>query len=204
MTRPMLALIILGALSAPAFAQPPEPLEVSELPVSEQDDPGHKGVDPEQAADDPLLATAEPKKAGPVEFHVIPELGAGVFLQDNVIEFSKNTGFVMIRFPGLVLPNFNGTSSGLQFEFMNAPVGLGVEYSILSYTRTKVAGPMYTGGNIRIARGFSSEGAAFDAEVTAVIGLKLLTLGGHVPIKLEIELLEQDRPVKALLVLTWE
>lgn len=143
----------------------------------------------------------EETRFGPIEFHVIPEVGVGLLLQDDTIQFDSNMGFFMVRLPGLVLPNFNSTATGLQVELSTSP--LGVHYTFKSYTRTKLAGPMYAGGNVQIASGRSSS-ASFDADITAVIGLKLLTIAEHVPVNLEVELWENERPIKALLIITWE
>lgn len=144
----------------------------------------------------------EETRLGPIQFHVVPEIGGGIFLQDNTIQLNSNMGFFMVRLPGLVLPNFNNTSTGFQVEFSAASAS-GIRYTISSYSRTKLAGPMYAGGNIRIASGEGSQGS-FDADVSAVVGIKLMTIGEHVPVNFEIELMENNRPVKALIIITWE
>lgn len=150
--------------------------------------------------------TSKSVTVGPIEFHVVPEIGAGIFLEDSdVVSFGGTDAFFLLRIPGLLFPNWNGTETGVQVELSDAPPGtLGLRYSILSYTRTKIAGPAYTGVNIRIARGASEAGAEFSAKVTAVVGLRMWTIGGHVPFNLEVEFADDNRPLKAALIITWE
>ena len=156
--------------------------------------------------DKPPNVTSKSVQAGPIEFHVVPELGAGVFLEDSqVVSFGGTDAFFLFRIPGLIFPNWNGTETGFQVELSDAPPGtLGVRYSIMSYTRTKIAGPAYTGVNIRLARGASEIGAEFSAKATAVVGLRMWTIGGHVPFNLEVEFADDNRPLKAALIITWE
>lgn len=160
-----------------------------------------------------LTASAEAQKvttnsaeAGPVKFEIVPEIGAGVFLQDSqTVSFGGTDAFFLFRLPGLQFPGMNQTVTGVQVEVSDASPGVkGVKYDILSYTRTKIAGPAYTGANVRIAQGSSETGAALDARVMPVVGLRLLTISEHVPFFLEVEFLDNNRPVKASLILTWE
>lgn len=145
-------------------------------------------------------------KAGPIAFHVVPEIGAGIFLEDDqVVSFGGTDGYILFRIPGLNFPGMNETVTGVQVELSQAPAGVtGVRYDILSYTRTKIAGPAYTGANIRIAGGTSETGADLGARVMPMVGLRLWTISDHVPFFLEVEFLDTNRPVKAALVLTWE
>ena len=144
--------------------------------------------------------------AGPIEFHVVPELGAGVLLRDDqTINLSGTDGYFVVRLPGLIFPNWNGTTTGIQVEFSRVPgVEAGIRYDILSYTRTKIAGPAYTGANIRIARGTSREGAELSGRVMPIVGLRILTIAERVPVSIELELLDQDRPIKAAVYITWQ
>lgn len=145
----------------------------------------------------------EETKLGPIQFHVMPEIGVGLLLSEDQ-SIRPDDAFFMFRLPGLVLPNFNATSTGIQVQVT------GSKYSLLSYSRTKIAGPAYAGGNIQIATGSinassgEEEGTSLDGDVMAVIGLKILTLFEKVPVKFEMELFENNRPVKALVILTWE
>lgn len=150
--------------------------------------------------------TSPSAKAGPVEFHIVPEIGAGVFLEDDqVVSFPGTDAFFLFRLPGLQFPGWNQTVTGVQVELSDAPAGTkGVRYSILSYTRTKVVGPAYTGANVRIAQGASEVGTELDARVMPVVGLRMLTIAERVPFFLEVEFLDNNRPVKASLILTWE
>ena len=150
----------------------------------------------------------EDTKLGPVTFHVVPELGAGVLLRDDqVIGFDASDGFFMVRIPGLRFPGWNQTVTGVQVEFTQAPTatpGAALRYDILSYTRTKVAGPMFTGANLRIARGTTDTGTELGARVMPVVGVRMFTIAERVPFVLEVELFDQNRPVKALIIVTWK
>ncbi len=178
-------LFALALLAAPAFAQEENPPPTIE---------------------DPPKVTTKSAKAGPIEFHIVPEIGAGVFLEDaQVVSFGGNDAFFLFRIPGLQFPGMNDTVTGIQVEISDAPPGVkGVKYDILSYTRTKIAGPAYTGANIRIAQGASELGAAFNARIMPVVGLRMWTVAEHVPFFLEVEFLDNNRPVKASLIITWE
>lgn len=157
--------------------------------------------DPPAPEDEPRVVSAS-AKAGPIEFHVLPEIGAGLSLNSEQIIDSDSDGFFIVRIPGLQFPGFNETTTGIAVE-LTAANGSGVRYDIVSYTRTKIAGPAYTGVNIRIATG-TEDGAAFQTRAMPVIGLRLLTISEHVPFFLEIEFLDTNRPVKASLIITWE
>lgn len=157
--------------------------------------------------DDPQpKVTSREAKIGPIEFHVVPEIGVGVFLEDDqVVSFGGNDSYFIFRIPGLQFPGMNNTAAGVQVELSDAPPGSkGVKYDLVSYVRTKIAGPAFTGANIRIVRGGSELGAAIDARVMPVVGLRMWTIGGHVPFSLEVEFLDNNRPVKASLIITWE
>lgn len=155
------------------------------------------------------LAEGRPQvqaKVGPVEFYVIPEIGAGLSLTEaQTIEISPENAFVLIRIPGLKLPDFNDTATGVQVELSKVAGldGVVARYEVVSYTRTKVAGPMFTGANIRVAIGTNDIGTKFDGRVMPVVGFEMLSFGGHVPISLEIELLAQSRPVRVALIVGW-
>ena len=144
-------------------------------------------------------------RAGPVEFHVMPEIGVGVFLEDDqVIRAGGTDAFFLVRIPGLRFPGINGTVTGIQVEFSQTTAGaLGIQYDILSYTRTKIAGGAYTGANIRIVQGASEIGAAVDPRIMPVVGLKMWTVAERVPFFLEVEFLDNNRPLKASLIITW-
>ena len=153
--------------------------------------------------DDKPNVTAKSVQAGPIEFHVVPELGIGIVLEDSqVIAFGGTNAFFLVRIPGLQFPQMNKTSTGVQVEFSNVPGG--VRYDILSYTRTRVAGPVYTGFNARIAKGASGLGAALSGQLTPVVGFHLLTISNHVPFFFEVEFAAENRPVKAEMIITWE
>ena len=167
---------------------------------------------PAIAQDDPPPPEEEPRvvsasaKAGPIEFHVLPEIGVGLLLKDDQIitRGSASDSFFVFRIPGLQFPGFNETTTGIQIEF-SAPSGVaGIRYDIVSYTRTKIAGPAYTGANIRIAAGDSSLGASFQTHVSPIIGIRFMTIAGHVPFFLEFEFLDTNKPVKASFIVTWE
>ena len=178
-------LFALALLAAPAFAQEEKP------PPTIEDSP---------------KVTTKSAKAGPIEFHIVPEIGGGVFLEDDqVVNFGGNDAFFLFRIPGLRFPGMNNTVTGIQVELSDAPPGVvGVKYDILSYTRTKIAGPAYTGANIRIAQGASELGATFNPRIMPVVGLRMWTVAEHVPFFLEVEFLDNNRPVKASLIITWE
>lgn len=146
------------------------------------------------------------EKAGPIEFHVIPEVGAGVLLRDDqVVSFDRSDAFVIVRIPGLRFPGWNETSTGLQLELSDTPgLDRGIRYDIISYTRTKIAGPAYTGANVRFARGTTDIGTELKARVMPVVGIRMFTIAEHVPCSLEIELFDDNRPFKAAMILTWE
>ncbi len=162
------------------------------MAIAQEDDP------PEQ---DPRVVSAS-AKVGPIQFHVLPEIGAGLSLNSEQIIDSDSDAFFMVRIPGLQFPGFNETTTGIAVE-LTAANGSGVRYDIVSYTRTKIAGPAYTGVNIRIATG-TADGAAFQTRAMPVIGLRLLTISDHVPFFLEVEFLDTNKPVKASLIITWE
>ena len=152
-----------------------------------------------------ILALATPALAAPaVEVHVKPEFGYGVFLEDDQIITPAglpNYGFV--RLPGFILPGVRGTSTGAHVEFSPSKNGSGLQYSISSYTRIPLTDTLYTGALIRVAVGSDGEGG-FDARATPVIGMKLVTFAGRVPMSFEVEFLDNNRPVKAGLVFTWK
>ena len=43
----------------------------------------------------------------PVDFHIIPAVGAGIFLEDSQTKSVSNNGFFIVRVPGLILPRFS-------------------------------------------------------------------------------------------------
>ena len=167
-------------------------------PVVAQDEPAPPEAKPN--------VTTKSAKAGPIEFHVVPEIGVGIFLEDRqVVSFGGSDALFLFRIPGLLFPNMNETTTGIQVELSEAPPGiLGVKYQILSYTRTKIAGPAYTGINVRLVRGASELGAELSARATAVVGLRMWTVAEHVPFFLEVEFLDDNRPLKASIIITWE
>ncbi len=158
------------------------------------------------AQDDP--EEKEGTKIGPVDFHVVPEIGAGVLLRDDqIIEFDASDAFVLFRIPGLRFPGWNETVTGLQIELTSVPSpapGSALRYDIVSYTRTKIAGPAYTGANVRIAQGTTDTPADLGARVMPVIGIRMFTISEHVPFSFEVELFDQNRPVKAAIIITWQ
>ncbi len=161
---------------------------------------------PPSPIEDTPRVTSKSASAGFVEFHVVPEIGVGIFLEDSqVVTFGGNDVYAMFRLPGLFFPKMNETTTGFMVEFSQTPVGtFGVRYDILSYTRTKIAGPAYTGVNIRIATGASEVGAELSGRVMPVVGIRLMTIAEHVPVLFEVEFLDDNRPLKVMLVLTWE
>lgn len=161
---------------------------------------------PEPEATEEQRIVSAGVKAGPIEFHVLPEIGVGLLLRDDqIISGSASGAFFIVRIPGLQFPGVNQTTTGIQVELTSPPAGVaGIRYDIVSYTRTKIAGPAYTGANIRIASGGSSLGASFSAHVSPIVGIKILTIASHVPFFLEFEFLDTNKPVKASLIVTWE
>lgn len=144
------------------------------------------------------------EQAGPIEFHVIPEFGAGVLLRDDqTITLDMSGFFLLVRIPGLRFPGWNETTTGLQVELSDAP-GRMIRYDIMSYTRTQIAGPAYTGANVRFLLGVTEIAAEFRVRVMPVIGIKLLTIAEHIPFSLEVEFFDSNRPFKAAIVISWE
>ena len=136
----------------------------------------------------------------PVDFHIVPAFGAGIYLEDAATKPVSNNGFFIVRVPGLILPGFFDTSVGMQVEFSRAPE---VEYAILSYARFSFTEHVSAGANVRLWRG--GEGRTASAlRVTPVVGFRLLTVAGRVPIFLEAEFLDDQSPVKVALIVTWE
>ncbi len=151
------------------------------------------------AAEDP------PVQAGPIDFHVVPALGAGVFVEDSDAESSvTNNGYFLVRIPAFVFPRLNDASLGVQVELSNAPRLRGVDYSVLSYARIKLAGNTYAGANVRLFHGAAKAGAEFSLRAMPVVGLRLLSVANRIPIFLEVEFFGDRRPVKAALILTWK
>ncbi len=151
------------------------------------------------AAEDP------PAQAGPIDFHVVPAIGAGVFVEDSDAESSvTNNGYFLVRIPAFVFPQLNDASAGVQVELSNAPRLRGVDYSVLSYARVRLTRSAYAGANVRLFHGAWKTGAEFSPHATPVVGLRLLSIAGRVPVFLEAELFGDRRPVKAALILTWK
>ena len=148
-----------------------------------------------------ILATAAfSQDSKPVDFHIVPALGAGIYLEDSETKPVSNNGFFLLRVPGLNLPSFFNASLGAQFELSKAP---DVEYAILSYARFNFTDHVSAGANVRLWRG--GEGRTASAlRVTPVVGFRLLTVAGRVPIFLEAEFLDDQSPVKVALIVTWE
>ena len=148
-----------------------------------------------------FLATAAfAQDSKPVDFHIVPAFGAGIYLEDSETKPVSNNGFFIVRVPGLVLPDFFDTSVGMQVELSKAP---DVEYAILSYARFSFAEHVSAGANVRLWRG--GEGRTESAlRVTPVVGFRLLTVFGRVPLFLEAEFLDDQSPVKVALIVTWE
>ncbi len=151
------------------------------------------------AAEDP------PVQAGPIDFHVVPAIGAGVFVEDSDAESSvTNNGYFLVRIPAFVFPRLNDASAGVQVELSNAPRLRGVDYSVLSYARIKLAGNTYTGANVRLFHGAAKAGGEFSLRAMPVVGLRLLSVANRIPIFFEVEFFGDRRPVKAALILTWK
>ncbi len=151
------------------------------------------------AAEDPSV------QAGPLDFHVVPAIGAGVFVEDSDAESSiTNNGYFLVRIPAFVFPRLNDASAGVQVELSNAPRLRGVDYSVLSYARIKLAGNTYTGANVRLFHGAAKAGAEFSLRAMPVVGLRLLSVANRIPIFFEVEFFGDRRPVKAALILTWK
>ena len=147
-----------------------------------------------------LSASAYAQDPKPVDFHIVPAVGAGIFLEDSETKSVSNNGYFLVRVPGLVLPGFFDTSVGTQVELSKAP---NVEYSILSYARFSLTDHISAGANVRLWRG--GEGRTeYAPRVTPVVGFRLLTVAGRVPLFLEAEFLDDQSPVKVALVVTWE
>ena len=95
-------LLTLALLCAPALAQ-------------EDDSPGETNENP------PKVATNS-TKAGPIEFHIVPQIGAGVFLEDDqVVRFGGTNGFFLFRIPGLRFPGMNDTVTGVTSVIVTSP-----------------------------------------------------------------------------------
>ena len=153
-----------------------------------------------------ILALATPALAEDppvVKLHVIPEVGYGVFLESDQVISADTSSYLFVRLPGFVLPSTRGTSTGAHVEFSPSKDGTGIQYTISSYTRVPLTDTLYTGALVRIAVGSGGSGG-FDARATPFIGMKLATFAGRVPVSLEVEFLDNDRPVKAGLVLSWK
>ena len=148
-----------------------------------------------QDTDDRLLAVQKQEaKVAFVEFHVIPELGLGLFFDEELIEVQPDNWLGLVRFPGIVLPNLNQTATGFQLEFAKAPSDMdGVNYSIWSYTRTKVAGPVYTGLAVRIMLGNSSIGGNLDAETLGILGFDFFTVFDTAKFSIETQIGKQKK-----------
>ena len=151
------------------------------------------------AAEDP------PVQAGPIDFHIVPAFGAGLFFEDSDVESSiTNNGYFLVRIPAFVFPRLNDASLGVQAELGRAPKLQGVEYSVLSYARIGLTKAAYVGANVRLFHGASKTGTEFSLHATPVVGVRLLTIAKRVPLFLETEFLGDRRPVKAALILTWQ
>ena len=123
------------------------------------------------AAEDP------PVQAGPIDFHVVPAIGAGVFFEDSEGESSiTNNGYFLVRIPAFVFPRLNDASLGVQAELGRAPKLQGVEYSVLSYARIRLTKAAYVGANVRLFHGASKTGTEFSLHATPVVGVRLLTI----------------------------
>ena len=148
-----------------------------------------------------LLSTAAfAQEKKPVDFHIIPAFGAGIYLEDSGTAPVSNNGFFIVRVPGLILPEFLDTSVGMQVELSKAP---NVEYAIQSYARVSFTEHVSAGANVRLWRG--GEGRLESAlKVTPVVGFRLLTVASRVPLVLEAEFLDDQSPVKVALIVTWE
>lgn len=177
----LLCLSLALCLSVPAYAQEDPPEETPKV-------------------------TSREVTVGPVQFHIVPEIGVGLFLKDDqVVDFFGNNGYYIFRIPGLQFPSVNGMGTGIQFEFSDAPAGVsGVRYDISSYTRIKVAGPVYTGVNIRLFQGVTELGGEVSTRVIPVVGLRFLTIAERVPFFIEFEFGDNDRPLKASITFTLE
>ncbi len=152
-----------------------------------------------------VAAKSPPVQAGPFDFHVVPAIGAGVFVEDSDAESSvTNNGYFLVRIPAFVFPRLNDASLGVQVELSNAPRLRGVDYSVLSYARIKLAGNTYTGANVRLFHGAAKAGGEFSLRAMPVVGLRLLSVANHIPIFFEVEFFRDRRPVKAALILTWK
>ena len=54
-----------------------------------------------QEDEDRPLVEMTKASAGPIEFHVIPEIGAGILLRgDQTLTFDRSDGFFLVRIPG--------------------------------------------------------------------------------------------------------
>ena len=147
-----------------------------------------------------MLSTAAFAQDKPVDFHIVPALGAGIYLEDSETKPVSNNGFFLVRVPGLILPGFFDTSVGMQVELSKAP---NVEYAILSYARFSITDHVSAGANVRLWRG--GEGRTESAlRVTPVVSFRLLTVADRVPLFLEAEFLDDQSPVKVALIITWE
>ena len=142
-------------------------------------------------------------KAGPVAFHAVPAIGGGVFVEDSKAESSDtNNGFLLVRLPAFSFPKLNDASVGVQAEVMN-PTLSGFATEIVSYARVHIAGGTYAGANVRLFD-VSKDGADFSLHASPVVGVRLLTLGSHIPVFFEVEFLGDRHPVKAAFIFTWE
>ena len=158
-----------------------------------------------------ILATAafaqEPKEVAPapegpkqVDFHIIPAVGAGLFFEASGTAAVSNNGYFLVRVPAIVVPSFFDLSAGLQVEVSNAP---NIEYAVLNYARFNFTDHVYAGANVRFWRGGGGS-TEYALRASPVVGFRLLTLGGHIPLFLEAEFLDDQSPVKAALIITWE
>ena len=148
-----------------------------------------------------MLSTAAfAQDSKPVDFHIVPAFGAGIYLEDAATKPVSNNGFFIVRVPGLILPGFFDTSVGMQVEFSKAPE---VEYAILSYARFNLTDHVSAGANVRLWRGGGGRTESA-LRVTPVVGFRLLTVAGRIPFFLEAEFLDDQSPVKVALIVTWE
>ena len=200
--RTLAIAIFASLLSTAAFAQPEgdsKSLLPPDTPLSEV--PGNymltmEGWRPSSWFKGQEVTNAQDPKQ--VDFHIVPALGAGIFLEDSKTKSVSNNGFFIVRVPGLILPRF---SVGMQVELSKAP---DIEYAIGNYARFSFTEHVSAGANVRLWRGGGAGRIEYALKVTPVVGFRLLTVADRVPLFLEAEFLDDQSPVKVALIVTWE
>ena len=156
-----------------------------------------------------IFADEKPEKPdksddpGLLEFHAAPAVGFGAALSSDIrSDLNRENFFGLVRLPIFRLPNQAVTTAGVQVEFSDgAPSG--TRYEIQGFVRLELWG-LHFGSNVRLFDGTELQGTKYAFYATPVVGIKLATLAQRIPLVVEVEFLGDERPIKVVLVASWQ